>query len=433
MTVWSAKLQALTARPGGRARPAVEILLAALVVIGLGHALWRLLVHGYLPHPFQAEPWESFMDFYNTAFWAHRPGAYAQWRTVYPPLSFVFLRLWTPAGCYRTDAYAARTCDAPALAPMVLAYLLNAALVYLAYRRLDRRTAAPRAFALCAGMPMLYGLELANLIIPCFTAFVLAEGGLIRSPTLRAVCSALAINFKPYLLLTLLPRLARRRWGFLFGVGAAGLAIYGVTYALEGAGSPWDIFHDLFDYAGGMGGAYAERNHLAAIAAASGGAWAHWMPPLIRVGEVTAIGGLGLSAFARPGVPPRRLIALALSLICSEAAIGTQGYSADYTQIFLLFLVFMEPWETVAGAAMLTGAYLLCVCGDVMIIPALHIQAEGYLSGRPVAFEVGLMASQFIRPLLLLTIQLCLVIRVVGDFRTKPAWPPTRAAANTTA
>jgi len=360
------------------------------------------------------------MDFFNTAFWAHRPGAYGVWHTVYPPLSFVFLRLWTAPGCYRLDPYAARACDIGALAPMALIYLVNAGLAFLSFRRLDRSTALSRAFALCAGAPMLYGLELANLIIPCFTVFVLAEGGLLRSPALRGLMMAVSINFKPYLLLTMLPRLVQRRWGLLLGVGACGLAIYGVTFNLEGAGSPSDLFKDLFGYAGGMGGEYAQRNHLQAIAASSGGAWALFMPALIRLGQVAALACFALAAISRPALDIRRLTALALTLVSSEAALRTQGYSADYTQIFLLFLVFMEPWETAPGAVMLVCGYLLCVCADGMLVPAVHVVSRSFLGVRTVAFDVGLMVSQFVRPALLLGVQAGLIALALRE--AKPLW-----------
>jgi len=114
------------------------------------------------------------------------------------------------------------------------------------------------------------------------------------------------------------------------------------------------------------------------------------------------------------------LTALALTLVSSEAALRTQGYSADYTQIFLLFLVFMEPWETAPGAVMLVCGYLLCVCADGMLVPAVHVVSRSFLGVRTVAFDVGLMVSQFVRPALLLGVQAGLIALALRE--AKPLW-----------
>ena len=49
------------------------------------------------------------------------------------------------------------------------------------------------------GLPMLYALERGNLLILCFTCFVLGYGDLLRQRWLRCLALASAMNFKPYL------------------------------------------------------------------------------------------------------------------------------------------------------------------------------------------------------------------------------------------
>ena len=107
----------------------------------------------------------------------------------------------------------ARECDFAGVWTLLAFFALNFPIVYLTYRHNpDRASAGFRTLALCAGLPMLYALERGNLIIPCFTFFALGYGKVLRSAKLRWIAVAFTVNFKPYLVLTLLPQLFRRRW-----------------------------------------------------------------------------------------------------------------------------------------------------------------------------------------------------------------------------
>lgn len=357
------------------------------------------------------------MDYYNTAYWANRPGAYSLWHSVYPPLSFVFLRLWTAPACYVASAYLARECDLRAITPIFFFYIVNVGLVFFSLRKANPRSAIWRTIALCAGLPMLYGLELGNLIIPCFTAFVLAEGHLIRSRALRRVFLAAAINFKPYLLIIVLPQLVRRRWAWLVGVGAAGLLIYTISYAFEGAGSPIDIAQDLLIYSHGEPNLFAQNNHLAEISSKGLGLWNDVFPGLFRLGEIGVVacyvGALLVPRSMRLG----RMSILTLTLISGEGMLHTQGYTGDYTEIFFLFLIFMGRWRGPVGLTILAAAYILCCALDFDLASAAHKVAASFLSGRTVVAEFTVSISQFVRPTLLLTIQYGLVLLFAKDFQ----------------
>jgi hypothetical protein len=394
-----------------------ELGLAAVVIASLAYVAWRFAVTGYLPHPFQSNPAESLMDLYNTAFWAHRPGAYSDWHTVYLPASFVLLRVWTAPACYRSDPYAGRACDPGALAPILAAYVVNMILVFLSLRRIDRRTALPRTLALCAGLPMLYGMDLANLIVPCFTGFVLAYGGLVRPAPLRSLFAALSINLKPYLLVLALPQMAARQGRWLLGVGAAGLGVYLITLAMEGAGSPSDIVKDLFVYAGSMPGLYAARNHLATMAPPRQALWNLIFPALIHLGQAGVASCYALSLIRPRGVDIARFTTLTLTLVCAEAALHTQGYSADYTLVFLIFMIFMQPWDGAPRVALIVSAYLLCISADHLFEPVTRVMVDSYWSRRRVLAEHGPALSQFARPALLLAIQYVLIGLVWRDMR----------------
>jgi hypothetical protein len=379
--------------------------MAAAVLASLVYVAHQFSVWGHLPRPFHSDPSQSLMDFYNTAYWANRPGAYTIWHSVYPPLSFVFTRLITHRACYARTPFDARACDPAAVWFIVAFYLLNLALVFLSLRRSKDAVAIPRTLALCLGLPMLYGLELANLIIPCFTFFVLAEGELLRSATARQFCRAIAFNFKLYLLVIAVPRLLRLRVRWMIGLGGACLIVYLITFMLYGSGTPGEIITDLISYARGESKIFLVENHLSAISASSNDIWNHMLPLVLRVGEFVALAGI-LAGLPPKGVTNgRRLSALALSLVCAEAAIHTQGFSADYTQIFLIFLIFLDrDWNAWSAVVTIT-AYLLCVSADRDLIPAYSQSMLSFFSGTTVQVDFGLALSQFVRPILLVIIQ----------------------------
>jgi hypothetical protein len=386
----------------------LEHLMLGLVLVGLGYIAQHYLSHDHLPRPFNSDPSQSLMDFYNTAYWANRAGAYEIWHTVYPPLSFLFTRVITDAGCYVGSAYEARACD-PAGAGVVFGFhLLNVLLVFVSLRNVAPKVAIPRTLALCLGLPMLYGLELANLIIPCFTVFVLAEGGLIRPPWVRHLCRGLALNFKLYLLVTLLPFLLQRRIRWLAAAVSVFGAIYLVTWPSYEEGTPWAIFADILFYSREQAKLYLSQNHLGEISAASADIWNRFLPAILRAGQAVAFFGLSAGLVTRDGVSRRRLSILALSILCSEAAINTQGYSADYTQIFLLFLIFRERQWTFGAGVVVCIAYLLCVTADVTLVGAYSESIRSFFSGRTVDVGFGLGLSQFVRPLLIWVLQFVL-------------------------
>ena len=61
---------------------------AVPVLLGLIYCVGHLLVEGYLPQPFFYQPFDVWMDWFNTAFWSHNPGAYDSWSTSTPQYHF---------------------------------------------------------------------------------------------------------------------------------------------------------------------------------------------------------------------------------------------------------------------------------------------------------------------------------------------------------
>ncbi|HEY1560529.1 MAG TPA: hypothetical protein VGF71_06540 [Caulobacteraceae bacterium] len=300
-------------------------------------------------------------------------------------------------------------------------FLANAPLVWLAYRRAGLPNAAARAAAVSLGLPMLYALDRGNLVIPCFTVFVLAEGVLLSSPIARGLATGLALNFKPYLLIVALPRFAGRRSAWILGCGAAGLAIYLVTLILEGAGTPIQLLRNVVFYGHSRSDGsqywasfyYASSFWPLAHMAAAGFSFTRSFGPVgvailrasIEVAIRTAQFGAAacfLIACARPNrIHIPRFSALAAGLALTTITTGSAGYA----EVFVLFLVFMEPWRGRVRPLILIAAYLLCIPFDFALWPVSSEPTRAFLSGRIVEPQFGVAIGQLTRPFLMLLIQ----------------------------
>ena len=406
-------------RPAGRW---IEAALALAVLAGVVRSMWYLLENGYLPQPFFYEPQDIWMDWFNTAHWAHVEGAYDSWGTIYPPLSFVVLRLLTAGQCYLgAEGYAARDCDIYGMVTLHLLYLVNVALTIRTFMRIDRRTALPRSIAVAAGLPMLYALERGNLILLTYTFVQLAYGPLVRHAWARWVFAGLAINLKVYLIGTLFAQLLRRRWRWFEGALAATIILYLITYAVFGAGTPRQIYDNIASFSGlyqavSLLDLWYTTTYLPLISLLEGSTF----PVIGVVGSARVEAGLVLlpmavratqlaillaaaAAWLRPEVVPmHRLIflSIALALITAEAG--------GYTQILLVVFVLMERWRGTARPVAILCAYLLSIPADIPVDYVPPILRESFIAGRPVLtmFEVGL--GSFLRPGIVLLMAMAL-------------------------
>src|SRR5436305_7091839 len=113
----------MTRREGGR-RLLPEVIFTLLVLASLAWVVNRFIVDGKLPQPFVFDINDTFMDWFNTAYYAHNRGAYDTWQSVYPPLSFVFMRAFGIPACYANNPANARDCDVVGISTILLCYLI---------------------------------------------------------------------------------------------------------------------------------------------------------------------------------------------------------------------------------------------------------------------------------------------------------------------
>jgi hypothetical protein len=408
---------------------AAEWFMAGLVVLMALRGVIYFAMNGYLPEPFFYESSDTWMDWFNTAWWAHNKGIYDSWASIYPPISFVILRVLGISHCYASPAAGPepRLCDWLGVGAIHAFYVLDVVLVALSFIRIDRRTALPRSLALTLGMPLLYGLDRGNLILLAFACVVLAFGPLVRSARLRWMALAVAINLKVYIVTALAAQLLRRRWRWTEGAALATAAVYLLSYASLGVGTPMELVTNIRDFSanstvGNILDVWYPATYQPMIRLLTssefpvilllGSRVLDWgaliLPILMHLGQgMIAMGAVAI--WLRPQVvPPYRatMLALSMALITSEAG--------GYTPCLMLFFVMMERWEGRLRPIAIMLAYLLCVPAEFVLSSVMSMSQESFLVGHTVLVDRGIGLGMFLRPLVVILVPSLLAAQTVA-------------------
>lgn len=393
------------------------------IVGGIVWSAWHAARWGYLPPPFFHEPDDTFADWFNPAIWARNPGIYDAWMSIYPPLSFVFLRVAGIDACYTlrgewdsSAGLAARDCDWLGLLAIGLLFAGNVVLCWKTFARVDRRTALPRTVCVALGMPMLHGLERGNLVLLAFPALALAFGPLLRGARGRALAAGVAVNLKVYLIGSVFALLLVRRWlrAELALIGCA--LVYLVSFALLGRGTPGEILASLQYFSqlppDNILDVWYSTTYQTFVALIENGRY-----PLVsllgsRVVEGLQValpalqhatqGAILLSAAAtwlRPeAVPVHRAVTLGVM-----AALVTSEPGA-YAQVFFFYFVMLEPWRGAGRCWAILACYLLALPLEIPIDRMAEIPRDSYVAGTTVLVNYDIVLGSFLRPLLVMSV-----------------------------
>jgi hypothetical protein len=407
----------------------LEYAMGAAVMLTLARAMWWLYSYYQLPQPFFYESNDTFMDWFNTAYWAHTSGAYDDWKTIYPPLSFVVLSVIGKQDCYiNADSLSVRECDWIGIVAIHVIFVVNIFLIARTFLKIDRKTAIPRSIALAVGMPMLYALERGNILLLCFSFLILAFGPLVKSARVRWICAGIAINFKVYLIAAVAAQLLKRRWRWFEGAVIATIVVYLLSYGIFGQGTPYEIFRNIRDYSASFTAAQVldvwypvtyqplivlleGQNFPVSNAIGSRLADISLMilPMIVRVGQLSIVIA-AVCTWLRPEIVPNYRLAFfgcAMALISSEAG--------GYTQMMVLLFVFMEPWKGIARPIAILCAYLLSMPGDIGFEQIPPIWRDSYLAGRFTEVYFYVAVGMFLRPGLLILIAISLSFATIRD------------------
>lgn len=414
--------------------PWVETLLAGLLLVGIFYCAVHVARFGYLPSPFFYEPIDTFADWFNTAFWARQSGAYDTWGTIYPPLSFVIMRLFTLDKCYPevrmfegSPGYDARECDWLGLTMLGVVFVLNIVLTFLTFRKIDPRTAPMRTVCVAAGMPMLSALERGNLLLMTYTCMLLAFGPLLASARLRWVFAGLAINFKVYLVGAVAAMLLKRRWLWAEGALIATVMIYLVSLVIFGAGTPFEILENIRTFsenrAVGILDGWSAFTYMPLESVVEVGTFPlsgvigskpvdilEVLLPSLRWITLTLIVMAAVAIWLKPELfaPSRAVfLAIATALSASEAGI--------YTLIFIFLFVMMEPWRGFGRKWAIVTCYLLAVPLDFNIDTLPEGVTRLYFTGNEGFITRHIVLGPFVRPLMIMTVIWALALTTLRE------------------
>lgn len=416
----------------------IEWLLAGLILLSLGHAAWFLFTFKHLPPPYFYEPSDVHGDWFNTSFWARNPdGAFDTWTTLYPPLSFVLLRVLSIGECYpsvrafeTSPGLAARGCDWIGHISIFGFWALGVVLMFLALRKFDPRTAIPRTICIGLGWPMLNGIERGNLVLIAFPMFLLAVMPLLRSARARWFFAAFAINLKVYLIAPFVAQLIMRRWRWVEAVLIATVVIYLASYALFGAGTLSEIVRNLTAW-----GQNTITNPLDFWPATTYQGLASLMeskaeifPALLVLGSQTIeLVPLAIAAMLR-STQALLLLAMAATWLRPEAISRYRTYllatmfalitseGGGYTPIFWIALVLTERWQGWGPRFAIICCYVMGCSYDVVVSNIATLERYSYIFDTQVIVEMDLTVWPLLRPLLIQLIAIalaCSTIRTV--------------------
>lgn len=409
-----------------------------LILAGFVRLASMFFSNGYLPAPFVFDVGDTFMDWFNTAYWAHNPGAYSVWKTIYLPLSFVVTGALGDPSCYANAPYDARNCDVIGIVAILLAYLACVVTSAIAFYRHDRSTALYRWVAIALGGPLLFALERGNLVLFAFPAFILLYGRLLKSDRGIAAATAFLANMKVYLVFPLVAFAIKRQWRLLELCCIASLALYLITLLIVGAGTPLELARNLdvwFNLRAGAIwdevlytttykpfllldiGQYPVRDYLEQR-------WVDLAKAFIQievpVSRAVAILCIVLAWFYPRAVSIQRLVFFVLM----QSFIGQNP--GGYAITLIVFLVFMEKWQNFGTGLAIVCAYLMSIPGDVTVTTIFEVQRESWLSGRIVISPYVLPLGSLVRPGILAIMLWALAIdTLINVHRAVKAGPPT--------
>lgn len=422
----------------------VEPAFAAAIVGGIAYCAWFLFRHKYLPPPFFYEPSDTYADWFNTAFWARNPGAYDVWRTVYPPLSFLFLRLIGIDRCYPdrrpydfSAGLDARSCDWVGLGAIWGIFLLNLVLVWWALRKGNRETALPRTICIALGLPMLAAVERGNLAIISFTCLLLCLAPILRSAKLRWIAAGLAVNFKIYLIAAIVPLLLKRRWRWVECALLSVVIVYLLSYAAFGHGTPMDLLRNIqafsdvqstdimavwysTTYQALVSLLKADNIPMTMVIGSRNVAILQFILPTLQHLTQGLIVLAMAATWLRPeAIPTYRVACLGilLAVVTSEAG--------GYSQIYFMLFVMMEPWRGIGRRWAICACYILALPLDIVLDKTPSVPRDTYFEGTSTFIEYSVTLGPFVRPLIIMTVGValaCVTIREIWHDVRHQGW-----------
>ncbi len=417
----------------------VETGLMLLSILAFLRVYSLFMSNGYLSAPFVFDVGDTFMDWFNTAYWAHNGNAYSVWQTIYLPLSFVITKFFGNSRCYTEAPYDARDCDVFGIGFIIFMYVTCVVVTAMALWRSDPKTALFRTIAIALGGPLLYALERGQLLMLTYISMVAIYGNLVRGRFAYALSAGFMANTKVYMVLPLFELAVKRKWRLFELCAIASLGIYLVTLLIIGEGTPFEIATNLQNWFTVRLGTiwdemlytttykpllqldvrqYPVRDYVEQRYVDAGMLFVNIYVFVTRLGAFFCI---ALAWLYPRTITTNRLV----FFILMQSFIGQNP--GGYSLVLVSFLVFSERAKNSATIIAIVCAYLMSFAGDVTLTKLFDFERISWLSQRLIVTEYVVPWGALIRPGVIAIMLWALIIDSLITFhramrRERPIW-----------
>jgi hypothetical protein len=206
-----------------------------LEIINISFFSFFLYNKNYLPAPFILDKNDTLMDFYNPLFWAINDKFYSFFNSVYPPINLYYLKIFgLNIKSEEISSPLQLRADFPELGLLLIILFISIIWVVVnigKWKIINFKNRQLCFIATIISTPVLFGIERGNLI---FCALFFLSLHLNSSNSwCKAIFIGLAINFKPYFVIFLLPYLNIHRLNikeFLISIFITLIIFFGSFY-----------------------------------------------------------------------------------------------------------------------------------------------------------------------------------------------------------
>lgn len=190
-------------------------LLLCLALLNFAYITIFFISKGYLPEPFLHNKWDTFMDFYNPLFWANQEGIFTEWKSVYPPLNFIILKIYSFIFIDNIYEFSngLELRPLPGLHTILLIIFFNLFIILSVVKSfsqiINRNQVIVVSIIILISPASLFALERGNLIILSLYIFTLYVCS--KSQLKRILFFSILINLKPYFLVIYLFELIKKK------------------------------------------------------------------------------------------------------------------------------------------------------------------------------------------------------------------------------
>jgi len=180
----------------------ILIVMLVLTFMHFFFLLWFYETNRYLPPPFVNDKENTFMDFFNTLYWSSKDDIYTQWKSVYPPLSFIFLQIFDSLFIHDAsgmmDGFEIRQLFGKSIFPLLLIFIISLFIsIRISFKHILELKIQAILFVIFAfSIPFLFALERGNLIVLCLP--VLSWFIFTKNQVCKSIAFSILVNLKPY-------------------------------------------------------------------------------------------------------------------------------------------------------------------------------------------------------------------------------------------